>query len=57
MFRHIFMIYTISLRGEVLNRKVFNTLWEAKVPVERWRREYNHIRLFILHFSKKSQGF
>jgi len=28
-----------------LNREVFDTLREAKVLVERWRREYNHTRL------------
>ena len=33
-----------KLRDEVLNREVFDTLQEAKVLVERWRCEYNHIR-------------
>ena len=33
-----------KLRDEVLNREVFDTLWEAKVLVERWRREYNQTR-------------
>jgi transposase InsO family protein len=33
-----------KLRDEVLNREVFDTLIEAKVLVERWRREYNHVR-------------
>jgi transposase InsO family protein len=33
-----------KMRDEVLNREVFDTLLEAKVLVERWRREYNHIR-------------
>ena len=33
-----------STEAEVLNREVFDTLLEAKVLVERWRREYNHIR-------------
>ena len=33
-----------KLRDEVLNREVFDTLQEAKVLVERWRHEYNHIR-------------
>jgi len=33
-----------KLRDEVLNREVFDTLLEAKVLVERWRLEYNHIR-------------
>ena len=34
----------ISTETEVLNREVFDTLVEAKVLVEQWRREYNHIR-------------
>jgi transposase InsO family protein len=29
---------------EELNREVFDTLTETKVLVERWMREYNHIR-------------
>jgi transposase InsO family protein len=33
-----------KLRDKLLNREVFDTLFEAKVLVERWRREYNHIR-------------
>ena len=33
-----------KLRDELLNREEFNTLLEAKVLVERWRREYNQIR-------------
>jgi len=33
-----------KMRDEVLNREVFDTIREAKVLVERWRREYNHIR-------------
>ena len=33
-----------KLRDEVLNREVFDTVLEAKVLVERWRREYNYIR-------------
>jgi transposase InsO family protein len=33
-----------KMRDEVLSREVFDTLLEAKVLVERWRREYNHIR-------------
>ena len=33
-----------KLRDELLNREVFDTLLEAEVLVERWRREYNHIR-------------
>ena len=31
-----------KLRDELLNREVFDTLLEAKVLVERWRRDYNH---------------
>jgi transposase InsO family protein len=33
-----------KMRVEVLNREVFDTIVEAKVLVELWRGEYNHIR-------------
>ena len=33
-----------KFRDELLNRELFYTLTEAKVLVERWRREYNAIR-------------
>ena len=33
-----------KLRDELLNGEIFYTLLEAKVLVERWRREYNTIR-------------
>ena len=33
-----------KLRDELLNAEVFDTLWEAKVLAERWRREYNQRR-------------
>ena len=33
-----------KLRDELLNGEIFDTLFEVKVLVERWRREYNHIR-------------
>jgi putative transposase len=33
-----------KLRDELLNGEVLDTLFEAKVLVERWRREYNQIR-------------
>jgi putative transposase len=33
-----------KLRDELLNGEIFDTLLEAKVLVERWRREYNTIR-------------
>jgi putative transposase len=33
-----------KLQDELLKREVFMTLKEAKILVERWRREYNHIR-------------
>ena len=33
-----------KLRDEVLSREVFDTLLEAKVLVDRWLWEYNHIR-------------
>jgi len=32
------------LRDELLNRELFDTLWEVQVLVERWRRIYNRIR-------------
>ncbi len=33
-----------KLRDELLNREIFYTLTEAKVLIERWRREYNTVR-------------
>ena len=33
-----------KLRDELLNREIFDTLLEAKVLTERWRREYNQVR-------------
>ncbi len=33
-----------KLRDELLNREIFTTLMEAKVLIEKWRREYNGIR-------------
>jgi len=30
-----------KLRDELLDREIFDTLWEAKVLIERWRIEYN----------------
>ncbi len=33
-----------KLRDELLNREIFTTLIEAKVLIEQWRKEYNHIR-------------
>ena len=33
-----------KLRDELLNVEVIDTLWEAKVLAERWRREYNQRR-------------
>ena len=33
-----------KLRDELLNRELFDTLLEAKVLTERWRREYNQVR-------------
>lgn len=32
------------LRDELLNGEIFDTLLEAKVLIERWRREYNQVR-------------
>jgi transposase InsO family protein len=33
-----------KLRDELLNREIFDTLIEAKVLIERWRRHYTTIR-------------
>ncbi|QDU82615.1 hypothetical protein Pla110_43760 [Polystyrenella longa] len=33
-----------KLRDELLDGEIFNTLLEAKVLIERWRKEYNTIR-------------
>ena len=33
-----------KLRDELLNMEVFNTLAEAKVLIEQWRRHYNTVR-------------
>jgi len=33
-----------KLRDELLNREIFYTMHEARVLIERWRREYNEIR-------------
>jgi len=33
-----------KMRDELLNREEFETLLEAKVLIERWRREYNQVR-------------
>jgi len=33
-----------NLRDELLQREVFTTLLEAKVLIENWRKEYNHLR-------------
>jgi hypothetical protein len=33
-----------KLRDELLNTEVFNTLAEAKVLIEHWRRHYNTVR-------------
>lgn len=33
-----------KLRDECLDRERFDTLLEAQVLIERWRREYNHLR-------------
>src|SRR5262249_34525500 len=35
---------TERLRDELLDRELFDTLWEVKVLVERWRQTYNRIR-------------
>ena len=32
------------MRDDVLNMEIFDALFEAKVLIERWGKEYNHIR-------------
>lgn len=38
-----------KLRDECLNEEVFATLAEARVVIERWRHDYNHIRPHSAH--------
>ena len=33
-----------KLRDELLDREIFYTLTEAKILIERWRRQYNTVR-------------
>jgi len=33
-----------KMRDELLNLEIFTTLTEAKVLIEEWRKEYNHVR-------------
>jgi len=33
-----------KLRDELLNGEIFYTLQEARVLIEMWRRQYNHVR-------------
>ena len=33
-----------AVRDELLNCEIFDTLFEAKVLIERWRKEYNTFR-------------
>jgi transposase InsO family protein len=33
-----------KFRDELLNREIFDTLFEAKVLIEEWRKEYNTLR-------------
>ena len=37
-----------KLRNELLNGEIFTTLYEAKVLIEEWRKEYNQIRPQVL---------
>lgn len=36
--------FNSKLRDELLNREIFYTLEEAKILIEKWRKEYNHVR-------------
>jgi hypothetical protein len=33
-----------KFRDELLNRELLDTLWEAQILVEGWRKEYNMVR-------------
>ena len=33
-----------KMRDELLDREIFDTLEEAKILIEQWRKEYNHVR-------------
>ena len=33
-----------KFRDELLNREVFSTLTEARIPIEWWRKQYNQVR-------------
>jgi transposase InsO family protein len=35
--------FNAKLRDELLNREILTSLQEAKILVERWRREYNQV--------------
>jgi hypothetical protein len=43
MYRHCER-FNSKLRDELLNRKIFYTLKEAKIVIENWRRHYNPVR-------------
>ena len=36
--------FNVKLADELLNREIFDSLYEAKVLIERWRRHYNAVR-------------
>jgi hypothetical protein len=42
------------LRDESLNGEIFYTPREAKVLIERWRREYNTVRPHSLQFQRSN---
>ena len=33
-----------KFRDELLNRELFDTLWEAQILIAGWRKEYNTVR-------------
>jgi transposase InsO family protein len=37
-------LFNGKMRDELLNLEVFTSVWESKVLVEEWRREYNGVR-------------
>jgi putative transposase len=44
-----------KFREELLNGEIFDTLLEARVLTERWRREYNRFRIVLWDTNHRSQ--
>ena len=44
MAKYYLPAHHLMVRDELLNREIFTTLREAKILIEQWRKEYNHVR-------------